>query len=139
MQGAFTVVNARIGIEGPDDSWGVELWAQNLFNENYLQVGFDAPVQGSGTTRGVQAGFYPASTQLYGGFLGEPRTFGVTLHGKATFSGSRRRPMSLRRLRRRRPRRRPRPAPTARSSWRPTPARRRRLRRRQLPTSGERG
>ncbi len=65
------------------------MWAQNLFNENYLQVGFDAPVQGSGTTRGVQAGFYPASTQLYGGFLGEPRTFGVTLHGKATFDAGR--------------------------------------------------
>src|SRR5205085_1104844 len=36
-QGAYTVVNARIGIHGPDEMWGIELWAQNLFNENYLQ------------------------------------------------------------------------------------------------------
>ena len=82
------MVNARIGIDGPDDSWGVELWAQNLFNKNYQQVAFDAPVQGSGTTqRGVEAGFYPASTQLYGAFLGEPRTFGVTLRGKLGYAG----------------------------------------------------
>ncbi|MGZ2411904.1 iron complex outermembrane recepter protein [Sphingomonas sp. F9_3S_D5_B_2] len=85
-QKAFLVVNARVGIHGPDESWGLEFWAQNLFKEKYLQVGFDAPVQGSGTTRGVQAGFYPAATQLYGAFLGEPRTFGVTLRGKLGFN-----------------------------------------------------
>jgi outer membrane receptor protein involved in Fe transport len=82
MQKAFTLVNARIGIEGPDGSWGLELWAQNLLNKNYMQVAFDAPLQGQGTTRGVEAGFYPAATQLYGAFLGEPRTFGVTLRAK---------------------------------------------------------
>ena len=62
------------------------LWAQNLFNKNYEQVAFDAPLQGTGTTRGVEAGFYPVSTQLYGAFLGEPRTFGVTLRAKMGFS-----------------------------------------------------
>jgi iron complex outermembrane receptor protein len=81
-QGAFTVVNARVGVHGADDSWAVELWAQNLFDKNFLQVAFDAPIQGSGTTRGVEQGFYSRSTQLYGAFLGEPRTFGVTLRGK---------------------------------------------------------
>jgi iron complex outermembrane receptor protein len=85
-QKAFTLVNARIGIEGPGDSWGIEFWAQNVFNKNYIQVGFDAPLQGQGTTRAVEAGFTPASTQLYGAFLGEPRTFGVTLRGKLGFS-----------------------------------------------------
>ena len=85
-QHAFTVVNARIGLEGPDDRWGLELWAQNLFNKNYKQVAFDAPLQGTGTTRGVEAGFYPRSTQLYGAFLGEPRTFGVTLRAKMGWS-----------------------------------------------------
>jgi hypothetical protein len=82
MQKAFTVVNARAGIHGPDDAWGLEIWAQNVFNKNFLQVAFDAPVQGSGTTRGVIANFYPRSTQLYGAFLGEPRTFGATLRGR---------------------------------------------------------
>ncbi|MEO5773509.1 MAG: TonB-dependent receptor [Sphingomicrobium sp.] len=82
MQKPFTVVNGRVGVHAPDERWGVELWAQNLLNKNYKQVAFDAPLQGQGTTRGVEQGFYPKSTQLYGAFLGEPRTFGLTLRGK---------------------------------------------------------
>jgi len=85
-QKGYSVFNGRIGVHGPNDLWAVEFWGQNLLNEHYLQVAFDAPVQGSGTTRGVErgaaAGFYNRSTQLYGAFLGEPRTFGVTLRGK---------------------------------------------------------
>jgi iron complex outermembrane recepter protein len=81
-QDGFAVVNGRIGLHGPDDMWAVELWAQNLLNKNFIQVAFDAPIQGSGTTRGVEHGFYSRATQLYGAFLGEPRTFGVTLRGK---------------------------------------------------------
>ena len=83
-QKAFTVVNARLGIRGRNNAWSIELWAQNLFDQNYKQVAFDAPIQGSGTQRGVEAGFYPVATQLYGTFLGEPRTFGLTL--RAAFS-----------------------------------------------------
>jgi outer membrane receptor protein involved in Fe transport len=86
IQKSYQVVNGRIGIHGPDETWGVELWAQNLFNEKYMQVAFDAPLQGSGTERGVVAGFYPRSTQLYGAFLAEPRTFGVTLRGRLGFN-----------------------------------------------------
>jgi outer membrane receptor protein involved in Fe transport len=81
-QDGFAVVNGRIGLHGPDDMWAVELWAQNLFNKNFIQVAFDAPIQGSGTTRGVEQGFYSRATQLYGAFVGEPRTFGITLRGK---------------------------------------------------------
>ena len=79
VQDAYTVLNGRIGIRGPNDLWAVELWARNLFDKDYIQVAFDAPLQGSGTTRGVEQGFYPRSTQLFGAFLAEPRTFGVTL------------------------------------------------------------
>jgi outer membrane receptor protein involved in Fe transport len=82
LQDAFTVVNARVGVHGASERWGVELWAQNLFDKDYRQVAFDAPLQGQRTSRGVAAGFYPRSTQLYGAFLGEPRTFGLTLRGK---------------------------------------------------------
>jgi outer membrane receptor protein involved in Fe transport len=82
FQKPFTLVNGRVGIQGADQRWGVELWAQNLLDKNYRQVAFDAPLQGQGTTRGVEQGFYPRSTQLYGAFLGEPRTFGLTLRGK---------------------------------------------------------
>jgi outer membrane receptor protein involved in Fe transport len=85
-QKGFAVVNGRIGVHGADDVWGIEVWAQNLFDKHFEQVAFDAPLQGSGTTRGVEAGFYPRATQLYGAFLGEPRTYGVTLRGKLGFA-----------------------------------------------------
>lgn len=62
-QGAGTVVNARFGIGARDKSWTVELWGKNLTNANYLQVGFDAP---------IQAG-------AWNGFLQPPRTYGVNL------------------------------------------------------------
>jgi len=86
-QDEFIVANGRIGLHGPDRVWGVELWAQNLFNKDFMQVAFDAPVQGSCTIRGAQQGFCPAptpfrATQLFGAFLGEPRTYGVTLRGR---------------------------------------------------------
>jgi outer membrane receptor protein involved in Fe transport len=86
IQDAFTVVNGRIGLTGPDRAWALELWAQNLFNKNFMQVAFDAPLQGSCTTRGAQRGFCSPvptrSTQLFGAFLGEPRTYGLTLRAK---------------------------------------------------------
>ena len=86
MQKAFTTVNARVGLRGPDDMWSIEAWAQNLFDAKYMQVAANAPLQGSGTQRGVESGFYPASTSLYIAFLGEPRTFGLTLRGKLGWS-----------------------------------------------------
>jgi outer membrane receptor protein involved in Fe transport len=86
FQGAFTVVNARLGLRGPNNSWAVELWSQNLFNEHFEQVAFDSPIQGTCTTRGAVGGFCSPvpnlATQLYGSFLGEPRTFGITFRGK---------------------------------------------------------
>jgi iron complex outermembrane recepter protein len=87
-QDSFAVVNGRIGIEGPDDRWGLEFWAQNLFDKNFIQVAFDTPIQGTpgSTTRAVQAGFFTRATQLYSAFQGEPRTFGVTLRGKLGFA-----------------------------------------------------
>ena len=82
VENGYTVFNARLGLRGPDDAWGVELWAQNLFNEKYKQIAFDAFLQGSGTQRGVEQGFYTRSNQLYGVFLADPRTYGITLRGK---------------------------------------------------------
>ncbi|QIL01699.1 TonB-dependent receptor [Sphingomonas sinipercae] len=86
-QKGYTVFNGRVGIHGPDNMWAIELWGRNLFDKNYIQVGFDAPLQGSGTTRAVDSGFIARSTQLFGAFLAEPRTFGMTLRTK--FSGRR--------------------------------------------------
>jgi len=63
VQGAFTVVNGRIGLADFGDRWSVELFGANLFDTNYMQVAFSAP---------LQAGAYNA-------FLGAPRTYGVVL------------------------------------------------------------
>lgn len=82
LQPGYTVVNARLGIYGEDKRWGLEFWAQNLFNVDYQQIAADAPVQGSGTIAAVQRGLQASSNQAYITFLGEPRTFGVTLKAK---------------------------------------------------------
>ena len=71
MQESFAVFNGRIGLVQLNDDWGVELWAKNLFDKDYIQNAFDAPLQGSGTG--------PGSTQTFAAFLGNPRTVGLTL------------------------------------------------------------
>ncbi len=81
VQDAYALFNARIGLRGPQQHWAIELWAQNVLNTQYQQIAFDAPLQGSGTTRQTQA-FGSASNQLFGAFLGEPRTYGVTARFK---------------------------------------------------------
>jgi len=87
-QRSFNVVNGRVGIHGPNGMWALEVWGQNLFNKTYTQVGFDAPLQGTGTgvysntARGVQEGRYARANQLFGLFLAEPRTYGLTLRAK---------------------------------------------------------
>lgn len=94
VQPSFQVFNGRVGIRGPDNSWAVELWGQNLFNKDYIQVAFDAPLQGlngspaTNTARGVDEGLYSVANQLFGAFLGEPRTYGLTLRTRFGFGGS---------------------------------------------------
>ena len=74
IQEDFTVVNGRVGIGDIDGVWRLELFARNLFNKDYIQIAFDAPLQGSGTG--------PGSTQTFNAFLAEPRTWGITLRGQ---------------------------------------------------------
>ncbi|MEH3099534.1 TonB-dependent receptor [Sphingomonas adhaesiva] len=78
MQDGFTVVNARVGLRGRDDRWALELWAQNVFDTDYTQVAFNTPFQGAGSQQQVQA-FGGVGNQLFSAFLGEPRTYGVTV------------------------------------------------------------
>jgi iron complex outermembrane recepter protein len=82
-QDGYTIVNARVGIRGPDDRWAVELWAQNLFNVDYAQVAFNTPFQ-AGTTAAPfnDAGNYPGGRQIFSQFLAEPRTIGLTVRGR---------------------------------------------------------
>ena len=96
-QKGYSLVNGRVGIRGPNESWALELWAQNLFNKNYAQVAFNSPFQQGGSTQPpYAAGFthapfidpqFPGGRQLFSMFLGEPRTFGMTLRAK--FGGRR--------------------------------------------------
>ncbi|RYG09087.1 MAG: TonB-dependent receptor, partial [Caulobacteraceae bacterium] len=46
-QDAFTVVNGRVSIGSADERWTLEVWGQNLLEEEYTQVGFAAPLQGT--------------------------------------------------------------------------------------------
>ncbi len=71
IQDAMTLVNARVGFGAADEKWMVELWALNVTDEDYYQVLFDATLQGSSTAAG-------ASQSTLNGFLGAPRTYGVT-------------------------------------------------------------
>lgn len=79
IQSGFVVANARIGLYGPGEVWGLELWAQNLFDTLYQQVAADAPLQGGGTFRAVAQGLSATSNGVFITFPAEPRTFGVTL------------------------------------------------------------
>ncbi len=71
IQRSFAVWNGKIGIGAQDNRWVLELWGRNMFDRDYRQVSFDAPLQGRGTG--------PTSTQTFNAFLGEPSTWGATL------------------------------------------------------------
>ena len=72
LQKPYTVANARLILTSAGMSpWTVDLWAQNIFDENYAITVFDAPLQGSGTG--------PGSTQTFNAFLGDPQVYGVSL------------------------------------------------------------
>jgi iron complex outermembrane recepter protein len=62
IQGAYGILNGRIGLGAPDDKWAIEVWGANLADKYYYQVAFDAPFQ----------------YDQIDAFLGAPRTFGVT-------------------------------------------------------------
>jgi outer membrane receptor protein involved in Fe transport len=61
-QDAYATVNARIGIQPPDEAWSIELWSRNLTDERYL-------------VSTIAATFTAASNV---GVPGEPRLYGVT-------------------------------------------------------------
>jgi iron complex outermembrane recepter protein len=66
LQGAYGLLNARLGIGAVDGKWTVEAWGANLTNKGIYQVAFDAPYQ----------------YQQIDAFLGDPRTYGITLRVK---------------------------------------------------------
>ncbi|MDK2761110.1 MAG: TonB-dependent receptor [Sphingopyxis sp.] len=81
-QDGYAIFNARIGIRGPDEKWGLEFWGQNIFNKQYAQVAFNSPFQEGGVSGAFSDPQYPGGRQIFSQFLAEPRTYGVTLRGK---------------------------------------------------------
>ena len=81
-QDGFAVFNARIGLRGPDEAWGIELWGQNILNNDYAQVAFNAPFQAGQSAAPFVDPQYPGGRQIFSQFLAEPRTYGITLRGK---------------------------------------------------------
>jgi iron complex outermembrane recepter protein len=66
IQAAYGLLNARLGVGSPDGKWTVEIWGNNIADKLFYQVAFDAPFQ----------------YHQIDAFLGDPRTFGVTLRTK---------------------------------------------------------
>ena len=85
-QDGFGTLNGRITLGSEDDRWALEVWAQNLTDEEYVQVAYNGFLQGSAFQQTVQPNgtFYdPArDSQTIDAFLGAPRTYGATLRIK---------------------------------------------------------
>ena len=88
MQDGFGLVNGRITLGSEDERWSLDIWGQNLTDAEYKQVSINQPLLGSAfantTTPQADGTYYnPATdTQTYASFLGQPRTYGVTLRVK---------------------------------------------------------
>ena len=86
QQDAFTTLNGRFMVGSADERWTAEFWVQNLTDEEYIQVAYNAFLQGSAFQSTVQPNgtyYNPAlDSQTYDAFLGAPRTYGATLRYK---------------------------------------------------------
>ncbi len=67
----LVVVNARMSFYSDNSPFELELWAQNLFDEDYYELAFDTPLQGTAATQ-------TAPGTAVGAFLSPPLTFGAT-------------------------------------------------------------
>jgi outer membrane receptor protein involved in Fe transport len=72
-QEAMVLVNGRVGLSNAEETWTVEVWSSNLFDKDYVQVGFNGPYQVDENNDAVS---------VYDAFLGAPRTFGATVRFK---------------------------------------------------------
>ena len=78
-QEAFTLVNARVAVGPSDERWSLEFWGQNITDVEYTQVAFNAFLQGSAFPPDVTRYRPELDSQTYNAFLGQPRTYGITL------------------------------------------------------------
>jgi len=81
----FFLMNARIGLRGPEQRWAIEFWGQNILDTDYQQVAFAAPFQGAGSVSQVTRFGAPAfgvGNAVISSYLAEPRTYGITLRSR---------------------------------------------------------
>jgi len=62
-QPEYVTFNGRLALRTDDERFGIELWGRNLTDKEVQQITFNVPLQGNAR----------------GAFLGDPRTYGVTL------------------------------------------------------------
>lgn len=81
VQDAYAVVGLKLGVYGEDEWIGLEFFARNLLDENYINTAFDAPLQGSSVCPPPASAScpVPAGTSTIDAFVGEPRMIGATL------------------------------------------------------------
>jgi outer membrane receptor protein involved in Fe transport len=72
VQPGFWLADARLVLAPKSKAWDVEFWSENVFDQHYIQVAFDAGFQNAPTN----------GTGVLDAFLGQPRTFGMTLRAK---------------------------------------------------------
>lgn len=65
-QESYNLLNSTISLISTNSGWQIDLWGQNITNEEYVSYDFSSP---------AQAGDRNA-------FLGAPRTYGITLRGE---------------------------------------------------------
>lgn len=65
VQGRFALVNLNVGLRSLENSWTLEGFIDNLFDKRYHTLAFARPLQ----------------TGTYNGYIGAPRTYGLTLRG----------------------------------------------------------
>lgn len=86
LQDSFTTMNGRISIGSESEAWTAEFWVQNLTDEEYIQVAYNGPLQGTFFQSTVQPDgtFYDPNRDsgTYDAYLGQPRTYGFTLRLK---------------------------------------------------------
>lgn len=72
FQSANAKINARLGLGPGDESWSVELWGNNLTDDQTTNNTFNVPLRGIGSQ----------GTSARGRFIEAPRTFGVTFRAQ---------------------------------------------------------
>jgi iron complex outermembrane recepter protein len=82
VQRGFALFNGRIAIGDASERWSIELFGENIFNQNYVQVAFNGTLQGGPIPAGATVYNPVTDTTTYNAYLGAPRTYGVNLRHK---------------------------------------------------------